>query len=110
MLGTSILGETESRNAPLITVTLGGLAILIRGVRTGEKPTDPVPLQDFGDYASHNEYGVDHFAFTYHGDLRTLCEELRSKGVKPWEFSLGNTICYLAVPDGVSIELMQVMK
>ncbi len=67
-LRASIVGEIDLRNAPQITINLGGLTILIRGVRTGEKPADPPPMQNFEDYASHNEYGVDHFAFTYHGD------------------------------------------
>jgi catechol 2,3-dioxygenase-like lactoylglutathione lyase family enzyme len=35
----------------------------------------------------------------------------RAKGatfvVEPWEFSPGGLICYLAAPDGVSIELVQ---
>lgn len=90
------------------------MTILIRGRRPGEDPSSPVPMQDFEDYSSHNEYGTDHFGFTYHGDLRVYCEALRSKGAKfvvePWEFLPGGLICYLAAPDGVSIELVQVQR
>ena len=110
-LGATIRDERELRSAPQITVGLGGMTILIRGRRPGEDPSRPVQMQDFEDYSSHNEYGTDHFGFTYHGDLREYCEELRARGatfvVEPWEFSPGGPICYLAAPDGVSIELMQ---
>ncbi len=111
ILGATIRSEKELRSAPQITVSLGGLTILIRGRRPGEVPSEPVPLQAFEDYSSHNEYGTDHFAFTYHGDLRAYCEALRAKGVtfaiEPWEFRPGHLLCYLAAPDGVSIELVQ---
>ena len=111
VLGATIRSEQELRSAPQITVGLGGLTILIRGRRPGEDPGRPVQLQDFEDYSSHNEYGTDHFAFTYHGDLRAYCEALRAKGVtfavEPWEFSPGGLLCYIAAPDGVSIELVQ---
>jgi len=43
--------------------------------------------------------------------LKIYCEELRNKGVsfnvEPWEFLPGISICYVAAPDGVSIELIQ---
>ena len=70
-------------------------------------------MRDFEDYSSHDEYGTDHFGFTYHGDLRAYCEVLRGRGVEfvvePWEFipGSGGVICYIAAPDGVSIELVQ---
>jgi len=111
MLGAEIRGEIELRNAPQINLMLGGLLILIRGKRPGENPSNPVPIQHFEGFSSHNEYGTDHFAFNYHGDLRAFCETLRSKGVtlavKPWEFLPDHWICYIAAPDGVSVELMQ---
>ena len=54
---------------------------------------------------------MDHFAFIYNGDLKIYCQELRNKGVsfnvEPWEFLPGISICYVAAPDGVSIELIQ---
>ena len=53
---------------------------------------------------------MDHFAFIYNGNLKIYCEELRNKGVsfnvEPWNFP-GTSICYVAAPDGVSIELIQ---
>ena len=68
-------------------------------------------MQDFEAYSSHNEWGTDHFGFTYHGDLASYCEELRLRGaefaVEPWEFSPGGLLCYLAALDGVSIEIVQ---
>lgn len=112
-LGATINGEIDLRGAPQIKVGLGGMTLLIRGRRSGEDPSMPAPMRDFEDYSSHNEYGTDHFGFTYHGDLRAYCEVLRDRGVKfvvePWEFipGSGGVICYIAAPDGVSIEFVQ---
>ena len=48
------------------------------------------------------------------GDLRAFCAELKRKGVRmavePWEFKPGMVLCYVAAPDGVSIELIQVNR
>ncbi len=112
-LGAEINGEIELRGAPQINVSLGGMTLLIRGRRSGEDPSMPAPMRDFEDYSSHDEYGTDHFGFTYRGDLRAYCEVLRNRGVEfvvePWEFipGSGGVICYIAAPDGVSIELIQ---
>ena len=69
-------------------------------------------MEHFDSYSSHNAQGIDHFGLTYRGDLRAFCDELHAKGVKmavePWEFKPGLLLCYLAAPDGVSIELIQV--
>ena len=114
-LGATINGEIELRSAPQIKVSLGGATLLLRGRRSGEDPSMPAPMRDFEDYSSHDEYGTDHFGFTYCGDLRAYCEVLRDRGVKfvvePWEFipGSGGVICYIAAPDGVSIELVQAM-
>ena len=47
----------------------------------------------------------------YQGDLAAFCAELRAKGVTfPVELKRGvggNLLCYVAAPDGVSIELME---
>ena len=47
----------------------------------------------------------------YKGDLEKLCADLRAKGVGfPVELKRGvngSLLCYVAAPDGVSIELMQ---
>ena len=72
--------------------------------------SDPKPVTQYADYSSHNEWGTDHFGFMYRGDLAAFCDELRGKGVSfPVELKTfnGNTLCYVAAPDGVSIELMQ---
>ena len=112
-LDAEINGEIELRGAPQINVGLGGATLLIRGRRSGEDPSMPAPMRDFEDYSSHDEYGTDHFGFTYRGDLRAYCEVLRDRGVEfvvePWEFipGSGGVICYIAAPDGVSIELIQ---
>ena len=110
MFGAEIAADTVSRGAPQIFVELGGMNIIIRGKRPGEAPTRPRPIEPYSDYSSHNEWGTDHFGFLYAGDLRAFCNELRAKGVTfPVELKdgpSGRQLCYVAAPDGVSIELM----
>ena len=111
ILGGEIVADYELRGAPQINVRVGGMQVIIRGRRPGESPVATRPMQDFADYSSHDEWGTDHFGYTYHGDLNAFCEEIRGKGatlaVEPWQFSPGSLICYVAAPDGVSIELVQ---
>jgi catechol 2,3-dioxygenase-like lactoylglutathione lyase family enzyme len=69
------------------------------------------PIRPYADFSSHNAWGTDHFGFMYRGDLEKLCAELRAKGVI-FPVALkrgvnGSLLCYVAAPDGVSIELMQ---
>ena len=111
MFGATIAADTVARGAPQIFVELGGMTILIRGERPGEAPADPRPICPYADFSSHNAWGTDHFGFLYQGDLEAFCAELRAKGVSfPVELKRGvsgSLLCYVAAPDGVSIELMQ---
>ena len=112
MLGGEVTRIQEDlRGAPQIDVRLGGQTVVIRGVRPGEQPADSRPIEHFSGYSSHNARGVDHFGLTYRGDLRAFCAQLKARGVvmavEPWEFKPGVVLCYLAAPDGVSIELIQ---
>ena len=104
--------QQNLRGAPQIDVRVGGMTIVIRGQRPGEQPADTQPMRHFDGYSSHDEWGTDHFGFTYRGDLRAFCADLKRKGVRmavePWEFKPGLVLCYVAAPDGVSIELIQV--
>ena len=110
-LGATIKADTMARGAPQIFVELGGTTILIRGKRPGEAPGEKRAIAPFSDFSSHNEWGTDHFGFMYKGDLRAFCKELSAKGVSfPVELKEGvngSLLCYVAAPDGVSIELMQ---
>jgi catechol 2,3-dioxygenase-like lactoylglutathione lyase family enzyme len=113
MFGGEIAVEQPNlRGAPQIDVRVGGMTIVIRGQRPGEQPVDTKPMQPFDGYSSHDEWGTDHFGFTYRGDLRAFCAALKQKGVRmavePWEFKPGMVLCYVSAPDGVSIELIQV--
>ena len=111
MFGATIAADTVARGAPQIFVELGGMTILIRGKRPGEDPGPGRPIRPYGGFSSHNGLGTDHFGFLYKGDLTALCAELRAKGVKfPVELKQGlggSLLCYVAAPDGVSIELME---
>lgn len=111
MFGAKIAKETTARGALQIFVEIGGANILIRGQRPGEDPAVPRPIEEYDDFSSHNEWGTDHFGFLYQGDLAAFCEELRHKGVRfpvPLKKGVGGSLlCYVAAPDGVSIELMQ---
>jgi catechol 2,3-dioxygenase-like lactoylglutathione lyase family enzyme len=111
MLGATIANDTVARGAAQIFVELGGMTILIRGKRPGEEPAPARPIQPYSDFSSHNAWGTDHFGFMYQGDLTALCDGLRAKGVRfPVELKRGvggSLLCYVAAPDGVSIELME---
>lgn len=111
MFGATIKADTVARGAPQIFVELGGMTVLIRGRRPGEAPVPGRPIRPFADFSSHDGWGIDHFGFLYHGDLTAFCAELAAKGVTfpvPLKRGVGGSLlCYVAAPDGVSIELMQ---
>ena len=111
MFGATITANTIARGAPQIFIDLGGMTILIRSQRLGEAPVAARPIRQFADFSRHDARGIDHFGFMYRGDLRAFCDELRAKGVSfPVELKKGvggSLLCYVAAPDGVSIELMQ---
>ena len=111
ILGGSIQAQYKLRGSTQIHVKLGGASLLIRGARRGESPTNPKPMYHFVDYSSHDVWGTDRFGFRYQGDLRNFCQGIKAKGAKvlmePWEFAPNSTICYVAAPDGVSIELIE---
>ena len=65
ILGAIVESEYDVRDAPSINVQLGGMTIIIRGKRPGEKPNSTSPIQHYKQYSSHNEWGTDHFGFTY---------------------------------------------
>jgi catechol 2,3-dioxygenase-like lactoylglutathione lyase family enzyme len=111
MFGATIAADTVARGAPQIFVELGGMTILIRGIRPGEDPVPARPIRQYDDFSSHNAWGTDHIGFLYRGDLEAFCAGLHAKGVTfPVELKRGvngSLLCYVAAPDGVSIELMQ---
>lgn len=112
MFGGEVSAVQENlRGAPQIDVRVGGMTLVIRGPRPGENPADARPMRAFDGYSSHDGWGTDHFGFSYRGDLRAFCADLKRKGVRmavePWEFKPGMVLCYVAAPDGVSIELIQ---
>ena len=101
MLGGTIEKMKYIRDAPSINVRLGSLQ-LITEAKGLASPSTPNGIKHFDKFSSHNEWGMDHFAFIYNGDLKIYCEELRNKGVsfnvEPWEFLPGVSICYGGSP------------
>ena len=112
LLGARYVADTVARGASQVFLELGGKTIIVRGRRPGEVPLAAPPVQQFDSYSSHNHLGIDHFGFLYHGDLGAFCAELAAKDVTfpvPLKAGVdGSLLCYIAAPDGVSIELMQV--
>lgn len=109
--------DENSRGATQVSVRFQhGMQLLIRGPRPGEQPVGTRCLKPFdghpdGPFVSHEQFGIDHFAFRVHGDLDDFCESLREKGAEfaknhPYEFLPGRRIAYLLAPDGVSVELV----
>ena len=70
MLGGAIEKNGVIRDAPSINVRFGSLQLIIRGKRPGESPSTPKGIKHFDKFLSHNEWGMNHFAFTYNGDLK----------------------------------------
>ena len=111
MLGGVVTDTYELRGAPQSSVGFDGAMLLIRGQRPGEQPGAGSGLRSFADFASHDQWGTDHFGFRVAGDFDEFCREIRDRGaafsVEPHEFLPGSRIAYLAAPDGVTVELVQ---
>lgn len=111
MLGATVEADTIAYEAPQIFLSLGGKTVVIRGRRPGEQPAEGRPILPRGGYSSHDTWGIDHFGFLYRGDLTAFRDELRTKGATfPVELKRGvdgSLLCYVAAPDGVTIELME---
>ena len=80
MFDGEIVAEYELFEAPQIKVAVSGMSLLIRGKRTGEVPARTQPMGRYKGYSSHNEWGTDHFGFTYNGDLTAFAADFTSKG------------------------------
>ena len=111
MFGADIVADTVARGAPQIFLELGGKTRIIRGQQPAEAPTAARAIQPYADDASYHTWGTDPFGFLSHGDRRAFCDELRAQGVRfpvPLKERVGGRLlCYVAAPDGVSIELLQ---
>ena len=90
MFGGEVTAVQEDlRGAPQIDVRVGSMTIVIRGQRPGEHPTQTKPIHSFEGYSSHDEWGTDHFGFTYRGDLRAFCAELL---IVQWQNGVPETV------------------
>lgn len=111
VLGATLKADTMAYGAPQIFLDLGGIEILVRAERAGEAASDARPIRNHGNFASHSEWGTDHFGFLYSGDLEAFCRTLAAKGVEfpvPLKRGVGGRLlCYISAPDNVSIELME---
>lgn len=99
-LGGKIIGSSEVRGAPSITVAFEGATVIIRGQRPGEEAAGKSGL----------EWGTDHFGFSITQDFNGFCNGLKHKGVAfsldPMDFAPGLRIAFIDAPDNVSIELL----
>ena len=103
----SLSSENMVRAYAVVTGSFSNTTGKLRSYSIGLQP----PQTPKGRFSSHNAWGTDHFGFMYQGDLEAFCEGLRAKGVRfpvPLKRGVGGSLlCYVAAPDGVSIELMQ---
>lgn len=100
-LGASLVARRESRGIRLIEMTLGGIQILARGPREGERLAP----------AGERRFGADHFGLRV-PDVDAAIAELRGRGVaievEPWDFTPTMRIAFVKGPDDVRVELIQV--
>ncbi len=101
-LGGEIFGDAELRGARNVRIRLGECLLFVRGIRATDK---------IGDSAGEQRLGIDHFCFQV-DDIEGLLEAFAAKGgeiPEPlFELPSGNRAAYVAGPDGVVMELIQV--
>ena len=101
-LGGEIVRDDELRGARNVRVLLGECRLYIRGIRATDK---------IGGSAGEQRLGIDHFCFQV-DDIEGLLEGFAAKGGEIPEplFDLpsGNRAAFVAGPDGVVMELIQV--
>ena len=99
-LGGKVIRSVETRGAPQIYVSLGGVMVIVRGQRTSEMAVDKPGLQ----------WGTDHFGMSVKGDFDGFCAELRRESVafnmEPTNINPTTRIAFIKAPDGVNIELL----
>ncbi len=99
-LGAQLVERRDSRGIPATVIRLGGVQILIRGLRDNETR---VP-------ATVRQFGTDHFGLRV-ADVDATVEELRGRGVtievEPWDFGPNLRIAFIKGPDDIRIELVQ---
>jgi catechol 2,3-dioxygenase-like lactoylglutathione lyase family enzyme len=100
-LGGEIVRDDELRGARNVRVHLGECLLNIRGLRA----TDNI-----GGSAGEQRLGIDHFCFQV-DDIEGLLEAFAAKGgeiPEPlFELPSGNRAAFVAGPDGVVMELIQ---
>ena len=101
-LGAEIVRDDEQSGARNLRVHLGESLLIIRGIRSTDK---------IGGSAGEQRLGIDHFCFQVEG-IEEFLEGFAAKGgevLEPLiELSSGNRAAFIAGPDGVVMELIQV--
>jgi lactoylglutathione lyase len=99
-LGAELVERRDSRGVPVSEVRLGGVHVLIRGVRNDERFAP----------AAARQYGADHVGLRV-ADVDAAVEELRRRGVvievEPWDFGPDLRIAFVKGPDNIRVELVQ---
>lgn len=101
VLGAVEVDSIERFGAPQTKLTCGGAMLIVRGVRTDERPMAA---------GTCPRMGVDHFGFWIgKGQFEDAREHLRDRGVKiVQEMDLPHLrFLYFEAPDGVIIEFME---
>ena len=101
-----VLGATETNRidrggAPQVYLDVHGASVIVRGKRDGEElAAGPGGWQ---------RYSIDHYAFCVDGKLADTLEEVRARGGKVVAEGEAEELyfAYLAAPDGVVVELME---
>jgi len=104
VFGAEITASVERRGARNVSLRLGEAALNIRGIRE----TDII-----GQVDKDKPLGIHHFGFIVE-DLEEMIRRIEEHGGKLAEplltGSTGNTVAFVAGPDGVIIELVQPPK
>ncbi len=101
MFEARAFGERDIRGAVSVPVKLGDITLTISGPRAGE---------DLAASSDNVRWGLDHFAVGT-SDLAGDLDKLRKAGAKVLDevtSPTGPRIAFIAGPDSVRIELMQV--
>ena len=84
------------------------MQLIIIAKYSGESPHNTSGLENFDKFSSHNKWGIFILLSPItetRRDIEKSAWKTSSFIVEPWGFIPGFKICYVAAPDGLSMEL-----